>query len=58
MHLAARNSVLASLQHAVKIGYLEIKEGDQVYRFGSSEDNANCVHVTVVSDSFWKQLLL
>jgi hypothetical protein len=58
MRLAARNSVLASLQQAIKIGYLEIKEGDQVYRFGSSQDNVNCVHLTIVRDSFWKQLLL
>jgi hypothetical protein len=58
MRLAARNSILAALQQAVKIGYLEIKEGDQVYQFGSSQDNANCVHITVVSDSFWKQMLL
>ncbi|KAH9973701.1 Mycolic acid cyclopropane synthetase-domain-containing protein [Lactifluus volemus] len=53
----ARNSVLASLQQAIKIGYLEIKEGDQVYRFGSSQDNVNSVHLTIVRDSFWKQLL-
>jgi hypothetical protein len=58
MHLAARKSVLAGLQQAVKIGYLEVKEGDQVYQFGSSQENANCVHITVVSDSFWKQLFL
>jgi cyclopropane-fatty-acyl-phospholipid synthase len=58
MRLAARNSVLAVLQRAVKIGYLEINEGDQVYQFGSSQDKANCVHITVVSDSFWKQLFL
>lgn len=57
-HLAARHSVLAGLEQAVAKGCLEIEESGQVYRFGSYQDGANYVRVTVVDDSFWPQMLL
>ena len=56
--LAARHSVLAGLEQAVEKGLLEIEESGQVHRFGSYQDGANHVRVTVVNDSFWPQMLL
>jgi len=53
----ARHSVLASLEQAVETGCLEIEESGLVHRFGSYQDGANHVRVTVVNDSFWPQML-
>jgi hypothetical protein len=54
----ARSFVLAGLQQAVETGYLEIEESGRVYKFGSCQDAASCVRVTVRNDSFWSQMLL
>ncbi|KAI0253051.1 cyclopropane fatty acid synthase [Lactifluus subvellereus] len=54
----ARRFVLTALEKAVQIGRLEIEESGQVYRFGSSQSGGSHVHVTVVNDSFWPQILL
>ncbi|KAI9448522.1 cyclopropane-fatty-acyl-phospholipid synthase [Lactarius indigo] len=54
----ARSSTLASLQQAVQVGRLEIEESGVVHRFGSPENSETHVHIIVLNDSFWKQILL
>jgi hypothetical protein len=52
----ARRSIVAFLQHAVSIGYLEIHDGAHVVSFGRLIADSTVVRLVVVKDAFWTRV--
>ncbi|EIN13978.1 cyclopropane fatty acid synthase [Punctularia strigosozonata HHB-11173 SS5] len=55
---AARSSILAFLEQAIAVGYLEIEDAQGIHQFGQYTDQCNVVHIRVINDNFWSALFL
>ena len=57
-HTVARSSILATLEDAVKTGFLEVEDSEGTYCFGVQGKGGNGVRMRVLNDNFWMRVFL